>query len=91
MPGKGLCAKNMAVIIAMSDILQLQDDHRIRFYKFPKIKNCAKKQVVNLRNASAAHHLKNAVLFNSYVSGRRISQGGPDYITSRAAGCRSLG
>ena len=45
----------MAVIIAMSDILQLQDGHRIRFYKFPKIKNSAKKQVVNLRNANVAH------------------------------------
>ena len=42
MPGKGFCAKNMAVIIAMSDILQFQDGHRIRFYKFPKIKNSAK-------------------------------------------------
>ena len=42
MPGKGFCAKNMAVIIAMSDILQLQDGHRIRFYKFSKIKNSAK-------------------------------------------------
>ena len=55
MPGNGFCAKNMAVVIAMLDILQLQDGHRIRFYKFPKIKNCAKKQVVSLRNASAAH------------------------------------
>ena len=55
MPGKGFCAKNMAVIIAMSDILQLQDGHRIRFYKFLKIKNSAKKQVVNLRSASVAH------------------------------------
>ena len=42
MPGKVFCAKNMAVIIAMSDILQLQDGHRIQFYKFPKIKNRAK-------------------------------------------------
>ena len=55
MPGKGFCAKNMAVIVTMSDILQLQDGHRIRFYKFPKIMNSAKKQVVNLRNASVAH------------------------------------
>ena len=37
MPRKEFCAKNMAVIITMSDILQLQDGHRIRFYKFPKI------------------------------------------------------
>ena len=42
MPGKGFCAKNMAVIIAMSDVLQLQHGHRIRCYKFPKIKNSAK-------------------------------------------------
>ena len=42
MPGKGFCAKNMAVIIAMSDILQLQDGYRIQIYKFPKIKNRAK-------------------------------------------------
>ena len=56
MPGKEFCDKNMAVVIAMSDILQLQDDHRNRFYEFPKIKNYAKKQVVHLRNASAAHY-----------------------------------
>ena len=55
MPGKGFCAKNMAVIIAMSVILQLQDGHPIRFYKFPQIKNSAKKQVANLRNTTAAH------------------------------------
>ena len=79
MPRKGFCAKNMAVIIAMSDILQLQDGHRIRFYKFPKTENkeLCKKQVVNIRNASAAHHLRNAVLSSSYVSGRTISHGGP--------------
>ena len=54
----------MAVIIAMSNILQLQDGYRIRFYKFPKMKNSAKKRVVNLRNASVAHHLRNAGLDN---------------------------
>ena len=29
---KGFCAKNMAVIVVKSDILQLQDGHRIRCY-----------------------------------------------------------
>ena len=45
MSRKGFCAKNVAVIIALSDILQLQDGHRIQIYKFPKIKNCGKKTV----------------------------------------------
>ena len=69
MPGKGFCAKNMAVIIAMSDILQLQDGHCIRFYKFPKIKNSAKNrsliyemQVWRTQLTLAAHHLRNAAL-----------------------------
>ena len=43
-PGIGFCAKNTAVIITMSDILQLQDGHRIQFYKSPKVKICAKTQ-----------------------------------------------
>ena len=60
--------------------------------QIPESKELCKiqKQVVNLRNASAALHLRNAVLSSSYVSGRTIWHGGPDYITSRAVGCRPL-
>ena len=72
MPGKEFCANNCNVGYPTTSrwpsypILQI-----------PENKELFKKQVVNLRNASAAHHLRNAVLSSSYVSGRMISLRGP--------------
>ena len=56
MPGKGFCAKNMAVIIAISDILYCNFKMVIvSDLQISENKELRKKQVVNLRNASVAH------------------------------------